>query len=1114
LRALSRGSLVAVLSVLATLLVPTGSAAAADNVYALYTPGASDVPQYLRPLVQTAAGLVYENTYESTTWVDPAGTAAASREDRLPDPVVIGDLLSSYDSASRTLRWRTIADPTLEETVLPADVEYLTRTATGYLGRQGDGPYDLVVVDLLGGGTSDLIGTMAQTEGAIAGPLGAAVPSSGSDEWRYYPYDGSNPGGQPIHAPVDSPDCRLASEFLFCWSATTLTRLPLNGDPGATAGGSPISLIETTDGVAYTTPHVRYRDTWWHQVWVWRSTDAGPAVAVNSDRKLTGHLAPVSDGTSLALADREGDPWESGIYRISSTYSVTRSFGSTARQPRTATAIAVGPGRVAWSDNSSISGVVLERPWTVQPDGGLALATTIPTDYGTYGAALSVSGNRVAYGTNDGARSLQLFGYGGSQLNTGEAVRSAVSGWRLIWQSRGANGGLSWHMRDLTRINGVNAPVTSLPDAIAYDLWGERMVRLDADGSVWAYDLRTAAPPVQMAPSFPGGAVGGTVRVAGDLVAWDVEPAAPGEPDPGVNVRNIASMDPSAPVIGLSELQDLSTGYAVGHGCDDDDTCSPRAIGLTDGSVFPVETDRPMAVDGNILAFISTAGIPSVRTLPAYADSPRLLATLNATTAVRFEWSQKFEMRVEVSQPLTTCAVEFRNSDDELVHTEPCIYSGRDGHAAMRWGGGTPTMNRVPDGIYSWRLVAANGTGQIEEYDGSTADFTGTLEVGPPPPVGVPMPDLGFAHRRSDGGINLFRLDLYEAEGEILGTAFPQPVRALPASSGFRMDRSTVVAGDFGDLTPGDNGTADHVVWHAGSDGGVRVWTVAGSSDTTPRQQHVLPRSAGWSWADSRPLAGDLNGDGWDDLLVVHRGRSGNAVWAFLSDGTRLGAPQRWGTIPGDFGTMRNYVADADGDWNEDLITTSPASGSFRTTTLLTRPDGTAALPAVDSHAATFRTVDGWSLAYSRQLAGDVTSDGLVDLVTVHRSGSGGIVVWVSASCSATEGDVCWEAPVKWQTLSTGWSFANSRQYLADHDGDYVDDLVTVHRSSVGGIFVWRHLSDYTELRAPQKTLALATTAGWNWSQSRESVANTWGWIAAEGATAGGVAQRGQPGAS
>ena len=154
----------------------------------------------------------------------------------------------------------------------------------------------------------------------------------------------------------------------------------------------------------------------------------------------------------------------------------------------------------------------------------------------------------------------------------------------------------------------------------------------------------------------------------------------------------------------------------------------------------------------------------------------------------------------------------------------------------------------------------------------------------------VPMPDLGFAHQRPDGGLNLLRMGLSELQS---GAGVARTVRPLPVSSGFRMNQAKVVPGDFGNLTPGDDGTADHVIWHAGSDGGVRLYTVAGSNDTAPRLQHVLRRSAGWSWTDSRPLAGDLNGDGWDDLFVVHKAKV-NVVRASTSDGTRLGAPQRW----------------------------------------------------------------------------------------------------------------------------------------------------------------------------------------------------------------------------
>jgi hypothetical protein len=47
--------------------------------------------------------------------------------------------------------------------------------------------------------------------------------------------------------------------------------------------------------------------------------------------------------------------------------------------------------------------------------------------------------------------------------------------------------------------------------------------------------------------------------------------------------------------------------------------------------------------------------------------------------------------------------------------------------------------------------------------------------------VPVPLPDLGLAARRGDGGIALFRMPLSELED---GFGTPQAVRGLPASAG------------------------------------------------------------------------------------------------------------------------------------------------------------------------------------------------------------------------------------------------------------------------------------------------------------------------------------------
>jgi hypothetical protein len=1105
LRVLARGWSIALLSVLATLLVPLPASAAPGDVHLLASAGASDSPMYLQPLVETPAGLVFRNTFDDTTWIDPAGAADAEQEDRLTDPTVIGDLLSSYDAGTTTLSWRTIADATLHQTVLPPESTFVTRTPTGYLAEQGDGPYDLVVVDVLAGDVSTAIGTTAEVAGAIAGPLGAAAPNPAvPGEWRYYPYDGSVPAGQLVQAPAAATTCQLTTAHLFCWSASQLTRLPLNGDPGTTINYSVLSLVETSGAVVFTTPDQTFMPDGppYRHVWHLGHGGSSPGWVARGFEGLTGPLAPVIGGTDLALAAKHEGANKAGIYRLTSAYSVVL-VRAAETLPYEASAIALGPGRVAWHDNSHWEGRIYSRDLGITSGGALSVGVTRGVNFRTNGSGLSVSGDRVAYWTTSGVPGLATQTHGGgisTAVRATEVISSTVSGQRMLSRTRDLNGVLLWKLT-------VASTTTALPDAVSYDLWGERLVWVNSDGSVWLRDLRTAASPLQIAPAIAGGVTEGGVHVAGDLVAWDVTPADDDLADPGVLVRDLATMAPADPLGGLSELQDLSTGYAVGQGCSPDEGCTPRAVSLADGTVTAVETDDPLALDGNTLGFITPDGLPAVQELPAYADDPRILAFSGAAEEVDFRYAQ-VPLRISASQPLTSCALEMRASNGTLVRTNPCT-PAPFGTASVYWNGSGQSMDTMPLGTYSWRIVAANGDRPLVDYDGSTDVLSGTITVvGPvppepepePEPVPVPLPDLGFAHRLSDGGINLFRMPLSELDYQ---PGMAQLVRTLPASWGFRTDRARVLAGDFGNMTPTDDGTADHIVWHAGSDGGVRVWAVPGSVEhSAPRLLHTLPRSAGWSWADSRPLVGDLNGDGWDDLLVVHRARV-NVVWALLSDGTRLGAPRKWGSLGGDFTTMRNYVADADGDGLADLLATAPAHASFRTTALLTRPNGTAALPAVDSHVANFPTAAGWSLAYSRQLAGDVTADGLADLVTVHRSGTGGVLVWVSENCSVADGDVCWEAPVRWQILSNGWSWTNSRQYLADTDGDYVLDLISVHRSGAGGMFVWRHLSDYSVLRAPERIADLPASWGWRWSLSTESVANTWGWWAAGAQTAG-----------
>jgi hypothetical protein len=240
-------------------------------------------------------------------------------------------------------------------------------------------------------------------------------------------------------------------------------------------------------------------------------------------------------------------------------------------------------------------------------------------------------------------------------------------------------------------------------------------------------------------------------------------------------------------------------------------------------------------------------------------------------------------------------------------------------------------------------------------------------------------------------------------------------------------------------------------------------WNSGGFYDTSAGALWATVSGGGWSFDLSRQLMGDVDGDGLDDIVSIHRQSLGGLnVYVHRNTGTSFAGPVLWqGLKTGGWSYLnsRQMLADLNGDGLLDLVSSHRQSTGGLHLWAHVSTGSSFVGPTV---WADLRT-GGWSYADSRQVAGDVTGDGRDDIVSSHRQSTGGLVLWAHRSTG-----VAFAAPALWSDLkSGGWSFDRSRQMIADIDLDGDDDLYSTHRSSTGQYRIWTHTSTRTSLQAP-----------------------------------------------
>ncbi|MFC9926862.1 FG-GAP and VCBS repeat-containing protein [Streptomyces sp. NPDC127190] len=244
---------------------------------------------------------------------------------------------------------------------------------------------------------------------------------------------------------------------------------------------------------------------------------------------------------------------------------------------------------------------------------------------------------------------------------------------------------------------------------------------------------------------------------------------------------------------------------------------------------------------------------------------------------------------------------------------------------------------------------------------------------------------------------------LVSAGSVVLGLGGPAVAAGTTATTASAAGKTADFNGDgYGDIAVSANGYIT-----------VLYGTATG---LTPSHHQIIGNGSTSGYVDlgGSMAKGDLDGDGYDDLVAVGSG----AVQVYWGGSTGLSAPTRLGITP-SYSPSPVVVADFDGDGRNDLVTGVSDVGTELLRGPFTR----------DGASASSSVVHNWLHPYYLA-AGDVNGDHVADLLSVGR-GDGG-----AADASLLLGSKSGFGPVK--------DFATkvNSGSIADVDGDGYGDVV------------------------------------------------------------------------